>query len=411
MYFPWRDIENIKEEGYRTREANILKALNNDNHKIIVMNRINNFKFINKLLKKENIVQTSNLTVNNVNNRGISFTKTYIELPNVKSVEFPKFINPRGNILEDFKLVRKVLINYLVKEIEHTFMNSMSKKIHLWASDVSRVELCKELKVVLNRKGYEVFIIFDMIDDLTEHSQYSIKQKQRYSKKYVGWDHVADACFSVSESNLLKFKNIYVKKHYSNAIDLMRFSQEKFPIHNEGKCILGYIGLIENRIDLEIIKAISDEIYNQSLKAEIRLIGPVINKNVYSVLKEIPFVTLAGSISYNEVPREINKFDVALLPHRVNKFTLSMSPLKVYEYLASNKKIIMTNVPPAEEIKNLPGVSVCFSKEEFTNKAIELISAGNTDNSYYMNDYKQYLVKKSWESTTREMCKTISDYS
>lgn len=411
MYFPWRDIENIKQEGYRTREANILKALDSDNHKIIVMNRINNFKLINKLLKKENIAQTSNLTVNEVNNRGISSIKTYIELPSVKSIEFPTFINPRGNILEDFKLVRKVLLSYLVKEIEHTFVKSISEKIYLWASDVSRVELCQELKEILNKKGYEVFIIFDMIDDLTEHSQYSIKQKQRYSRKYVRWDFVADMCFSVSARNLLKFRNIKHKKHYSNGIDLMRFSQKNISGDNESKYILGYIGLIENRIDLEIIKSISDEIYNQSLNAEIRLIGPVINNDVYSILKKIPSVTLAGSISYNEVPKEINKFDVALLPHRVNKFTLSMSPLKVYEYLASNKKIIMTNVPPAEEIKSLPGVSVCFSNEEFTNKAIELISAGNNDDIYYMNDYKKYLDKNSWESITRSMCKTISDYS
>lgn len=138
-----------------------------------------------------------------------------------------------------------------------------------------------------------------------------------------------------------------------------------------GSPILGYVGLIQERVDLDLVAYIAKVRPNWQLV----FVGPILPSFDVSSLTIYDNVHFLGHRDYVNLPGYLKSFDVALVPHRVNQMTDSMDPIKLYQYLAAGKPVVSTAVAGADQFSGL--VSIAADKEAFI-QAIECALASDT---------------------------------
>jgi glycosyltransferase involved in cell wall biosynthesis len=114
-----------------------------------------------------------------------------------------------------------------------------------------------------------------------------------------------------------------------------------------GKPIAGYYGALAEWFDYELLDAVAERRGDWNFL----LIGPMLDASARqrgAALFKRANVHWIGARPYEELPRYLRLFDVALIPFVVNDITRATSPLKLYEYLAAGKAIITTPMPECE---------------------------------------------------------------
>jgi glycosyltransferase involved in cell wall biosynthesis len=74
-------------------------------------------------------------------------------------------------------------------------------------------------------------------------------------------------------------------------------------------------------------------------------------------------VRLVGQRPYADLPRYLQRFDVCLNPYRNDAVAEGASPLKLYEYLASGKPVVSSDMPEARRFADV--VSIAHTPDEF----------------------------------------------
>jgi glycosyltransferase involved in cell wall biosynthesis len=121
--------------------------------------------------------------------------------------------------------------------------------------------------------------------------------------------------------------------------------------------LLGFYGLIEEWLDLELIAYLA----RRHPQWSIALIGRVCVDT--SACQALPNVHFLGRKPHVELPLYCKALDVALIPHKVNELTRHMNPIKLREYLSAGLAIVSTDVP---EMRQYPeSCIVARSYEEF----------------------------------------------
>lgn len=104
---------------------------------------------------------------------------------------------------------------------------------------------------------------------------------------------------------------------------------------------VGYIGLIDERMDQDLLNDIASRLNQLAFV----LAGPVVTD--VRQLRRLGNVYFTGAIPYRELPSLIKGFATLLLPYVCNTLSESISPLKYKEYLATGKPVVST---PLREI-------------------------------------------------------------
>ena len=102
---------------------------------------------------------------------------------------------------------------------------------------------------------------------------------------------------------------------------------------------LGYFGVIDERMDLQLLA----DVARLRPSWHIVLLGPTVKIDVDSIPKR-PNIHLLGQKSYDDLPRYLAGWDVALLPFALNDATRFISPTKTPEYLAGGKPVVATPI-------------------------------------------------------------------
>jgi glycosyltransferase involved in cell wall biosynthesis len=72
---------------------------------------------------------------------------------------------------------------------------------------------------------------------------------------------------------------------------------------------------------------------------------------------------VVGVVPHPELPRYLEDADVLLLPYRVDEFTRGILPAKTFEYFATGKPVVSTNLPSLIPYQEL--VYLSHTHEEF----------------------------------------------
>ena len=102
---------------------------------------------------------------------------------------------------------------------------------------------------------------------------------------------------------------------------------------------LGFYGVIDERMDLDIIRTIAAE----RPKWQIVLVGPVV-KIERSSLPWGANLRYMGQRPYHDLPSFLAGWDVCLMPFALNDATRHISPTKVLEYMAADRPIVSTSI-------------------------------------------------------------------
>jgi glycosyltransferase involved in cell wall biosynthesis len=125
------------------------------------------------------------------------------------------------------------------------------------------------------------------------------------------------------------------------------------------KPVLGYFGVVDERMDYELIAKLADS----NPQWSVAMIGPVMKVDAASLPKR-PNLHWLGQQAYERLPAFCKGFDVCLMPFALNESTEFINPTKALEYMATKRPIVSSAVP--DVVRNFGAVvNVAANHEEF----------------------------------------------
>jgi glycosyltransferase involved in cell wall biosynthesis len=123
--------------------------------------------------------------------------------------------------------------------------------------------------------------------------------------------------------------------------------------------VLGYFGVIDERLDYDLIERLSQAFPNCS----IAMVGPLA-KVEPEQLPASANIHWLGQRDYAQLPPLVKGFDVCMMPFAINDATRYINPTKTLEYMAAGKPVVSTAVP--DVVRNFGAyVGVARSHGEF----------------------------------------------
>jgi glycosyltransferase involved in cell wall biosynthesis len=248
----------------------------------------------------------------------------------------------------------------------------------------------------------EIGVVYDCMDELSKFRCAPPQIKIRERKLLAAADVVFAGGHKLWQAKKLQNENCHF---YGCGVDVAHFGSArkddtKIPddIASLKKPILGYFGVVDERMDYELLVKLADANPDWS----IAMVGPQIK--VDSVPQR-PNLHWLGQKNYTELPAYCKAFDVCMMPFALNEATEFINPTKALEYMATGKPIVSSAV--ADVVTNFGAVvSIARSHEEFISLCREAIATA--DAARIEAGLKQ-AAENSWDSIVAQLEQHIAD--
>jgi glycosyltransferase involved in cell wall biosynthesis len=127
-------------------------------------------------------------------------------------------------------------------------------------------------------------------------------------------------------------------EHFGRALDTATATPAE--LNALPRPVFGYFGVIDERLDYELLVALADACPGWSLV----MIGPVLKVDEQGLPRR-PNLHWLGQRPYADLPALCKGFDVCLMPFALNEATEYINPTKALEYMATGRPIVSTAVP------------------------------------------------------------------
>jgi UDP-galactopyranose mutase len=164
---------------------------------------------------------------------------------------------------------------------------------------------------------------------------------------------------------------------------------------------IGFFGVIDERIDVELIGEIADS----HPEWQLIMVGPVVKIDP-ATLPRRPNISYMGQQSYNVLPQYLAAWDVCLMPFAMNESTQFISPTKSLEYMAAELPIVST---PVKDVVALHSdvVEIAADAKSFI-AAIEHVLARDKNESHRkIRTMRDKVSRTSWTATAQKMHELI----
>lgn len=249
-------------------------------------------------------------------------------------------------------------------------------------------------------------IVYDCMDELTLFK--GAPEHLLHQEKYLMAN--ADIIFtggkSLYESKKQHHSNVYCfpssvdEPHFAQALNGIEIPRD---IANLQAPVVGYFGVIDERLDLQLLHETALKLPNVSFV----MIGPLAKIDDSDLPKEDNIYYL-GMRSYDELPNYLKGFDVAMMPFAINDATKYISPTKTLEYMAAGKPIISTKITDV-----VRDYSICVNLVETADEFAEAITYlfDKRDQLSLQLEYFDILKNTSWDATATKMQNIIKTFS
>jgi glycosyltransferase involved in cell wall biosynthesis len=112
-------------------------------------------------------------------------------------------------------------------------------------------------------------------------------------------------------------------------------------------------------------------------------------------------VHFLGARPFERLSTYLRGFDVCMLPHAVTPLTQSMDPIKLYDYLASGKPIVSSDIAGVDRFVDV--IRVGDNASEF----IAAIEQAIAENGALRERKLYYAHQNTWSARTAEMWKVM----
>ena len=252
----------------------------------------------------------------------------------------------------------------------------------------------------------EVAVVYDCMDELSQFRFAHPDLVGRERLLLANADVVFTGGYKLYESKRRYHDNVHFfgcgvdVRHFGKA----RLAETRVPedIASLRKPVFGYFGVIDERIDYDLIRSLAES----RPDASIAMIGPVAKVDPRG-LPQAPNIHWLGQRDYSTLPGYVKGFTVCLMPFALNEATEYINPTKTLEYMAAGKSIVSTAVP--DVVRNFtPVVQIARSTRDFV--ALSSQAAVNPDHALIAQGLEK-AAAASWESIVSKMRRLISDVS
>jgi glycosyltransferase involved in cell wall biosynthesis len=241
-------------------------------------------------------------------------------------------------------------------------------------------------------------IVYDCMDELAlfKGAPATLIDDERYLMAH------ADIVFTGGKSLYESKKKLHPNVHcFPSSVDELHFAQALNGIEVPADIaylqspIVGYFGVIDERIDLHLLQETAKKMPNVSFV----MIGPLAKIEKSDLPREHNIYYL-GMKSYSELPHYLKAFDIAMMPFALNDATKYISPTKTLEYMAAGKPIISTKI--TDVVKDYSScIQLVDNADEFICAIDYLLE--HCDSLSMQAEYYEILKRTSWDATAGKM--------
>lgn len=263
-----------------------------------------------------------------------------------------------------------------------------------------------DIAIKLRRK----LLVYDCVDEYSAFPAYRgqswIQERER---RLCG---EADVVFTTSKT-LYEKKSPYNPKnthlvhnvgdagHFKAAMEESTLVPEE--IQRLPKPVLGFVGAVSDyklNVDWILHAARARPSWSFAIIGPVGIADPSTST---AELEKEPNVHLLGQRAYSDLPKYIKGFDVALIPYRINRYTESVFPIKFFEFLATGKPVVISDLPSLEEYYDT--VLVARDAGEFVLRCEEALVRGEEGRALRVALAEQ----NSWPKRIGEMMRIIEE--
>jgi len=243
--------------------------------------------------------------------------------------------------------------------------------------------------------------VTQIVDNNTFHSDMSDKEVEIIDAQYKKLASLSDTVITSSDLNYDVFKNLNSSTFkFINAVDSQFIgspSELPYKINNTRPKLL-YVGWISQRTDMELLKYIAENRPHY----EVIIAGPDEGPLDESKIQKFDNVTYLGKVAYSKLPELFASSDICLIPHKDNKYSQSMSPLKLFQYLASGRPVVSTDIGGIDHWQTLIHVARNYSQ------FIEAIDSVLVNDNKELSEIRITEARKeTWDIRVNDMLNTI----
>lgn len=248
-------------------------------------------------------------------------------------------------------------------------------------------------------------IIYDCMDELSAFKDAPPQLIERERQIF----EVADLVFTGGQSLFEAKRNQHERVFaFPSSIEVEHFAQARNTSEEpeDQKQIahprLGYIGVIDERLDVDLIGKVA------ALRPDWQfvMIGPVAKISGEDLPKAANIHYLGGK-QYDELPAYLAGWDVALLPFALNESTKFISPTKTPEYLAAGLPVVSTPIKDVVRPYGEMGlVHIADTPEGFVQSCEEAMREEKVER---LRKTDEFLSKNSWDKTQKQMADLVDE--
>jgi len=247
-------------------------------------------------------------------------------------------------------------------------------------------------------------VIYDCMDELSlfRGAPAALLDQERFLLQHS--DIVFTGGRSLFESKRPLHPNVHC---FPSSVDFDHFAKAKngiplpLDIMDIPKPIVGYFGVIDERLDLGLVEKTALRLPQFSFV----FIGPLA-KIHDSELPRLPNIHYLGMKPYQTLPNYLKAFTIAMMPFALNDATKFISPTKTLEYMAAGKPIVSTRIKDVERDYSRC-VHLVADDEDFADLLIKLLL--QTGVSAESARYEEILKNTSWNATVNKMRQVIAE--
>lgn len=311
------------------------------------------------------------------------------------------------NLIADRIPIFKVLNRYLLKILLNRVMKNLDFNTNNLIAWIHHPYQLGDIGLVGEKR-----LVYDCYDDyvISETSRirsHDLKEREQEILKRATW------VFVVSEELMREKAKISDNVYYlPNAVEYDHFSksmQEKDELGKKNdQPVLGFTGKITSRLDYRLLSKLASKYSNWNFV----MIGPWENEanlkkdQAYRDFVTAPNVHMQGPKPYQELPYLMRLFDICILPYKTDDlFNINCSPLKLYEYLATGKPIVSTDLPAIRNFDSL--VDIAKDDEEFDLKVVKALE----EQDRTLREQRQAAAREnSWERRAKQVIVLLEEF-
>lgn len=251
-------------------------------------------------------------------------------------------------------------------------------------------------------------VVYDCMDELSLFRGAPKELRDHEAELMQAADVVFTGGLSLYEAKRSLHRNIHPMpssidvNHFKSARTL---SDEPLEMLSIPRPRLGFAGVIDERMDLDLLSAIA----SAAPEWQFVLIGPVVKIDP-GTLPSSSNIHYIGPKAYADLPSYLAAWDVALMPFAMNDATRYISPTKTPEYLAAGKPVVSTPIRDVVQTYKERGlVRIAAEPGEFVAAIQESLFEAGDAKRYreWLTRADAFLAETSWDRTWMSMMQLL----